>query len=105
MGSSLRRATQPRSPLALRCGAGQRPGMAIVAQAASHRVLTVTRSRLTGATTGRPEPEAAAAPRASATQRRAADRLPPDADVVGGDLKHGAIIGQYSPLTQGCPYT
>jgi hypothetical protein len=75
------------------------------AQAASHNVLTVTRMRLRAVGTGGqkkklPVPSFPGKPRQSPGMPVCS--FP--ASSVALTWKHGAIMGQYSPCTQGCPY-
>jgi len=81
-----------------------RPGMFSSAQAASHRVLTITRIRLAAKGTGGQNQK----PKLASGDPPPLPRMPRylcPASSTARTSKHGAIIGQYSPLTHGCPYS
>ena len=72
------------------------------AQTASHRVLTITRIRLAAIGTGGQNQKRKLASGDPPPLLRM-PRCSPPASSTARTSKHGAIIGQYSLLTHGCP--
>ena len=81
-----------------------RPGISSSAQAASHSVLTVTRIRFAAGGTGG-QNQNSWLPSGLPPPSPGMARCSAPVSSVARTPKDGAIIGQYSPMIHGCPYS